>query len=140
MMALGELGDIPDVFDSHPWKYQLYILFFLITLITQIVYLNMIIAFMSDTFDYMMELKPILALEQQMKIMSTSRMFFGNNDDITDEEKRFLLVIEPVNQDDDEDGNNFEIDADLWRGRIYKIQQHIESNIKKLQKNQDKKI
>ena len=76
MMALGELGAVPDVFDSHPWKYQLYLIFFLITLITQLIYLNMIIAFMADTFDYMMELKPVFAFKQQMRIMSTSRLIF----------------------------------------------------------------
>ena len=63
MMALGELGDVPDAFDNHPWKYQLYALFFMITLITQLVYLNMVIAFMADTFDKMLEIKPILALQ-----------------------------------------------------------------------------
>ena len=34
MMALEERGDAPDVYDSHPWKYVLYIIFFLITLST----------------------------------------------------------------------------------------------------------
>ena len=63
MMALEERGDAPDVFDSHPWKYTLYFIFFLITVATQILYLNMIIAFMSDSFDCMMEQKPILSLK-----------------------------------------------------------------------------
>ena len=77
MMAIGEYGDVPDAFDSHQWKYQLYIFFFAITFISQIVYLNMIIAFMGDTFDKMMELKPIFALQQQMRILSFSRMIMG---------------------------------------------------------------
>ena len=64
MMALGELGDVPDAFDEHPWKLRLYIVFGLITFISQIVYLNMIIAFMGDTFDQMMESKPVFALEK----------------------------------------------------------------------------
>ena len=121
MMALGELGDVPEAFDSHPWKYQLYTLFFLITLITQLVYLNMVIAFMADTFDKMLEIKPILALQQQMRIMSTSRMIFGKKDDHFDEENRFLYIIEAQNDDDEENGSNYEIDGEQWRGRIYKI-------------------
>ena len=75
MMALGELGDVPDAFDNHPWKYQLYALFFMITLITQLVYLNMVIAFMADTFDKMLEIKPILALQQQMKIKISIQIY-----------------------------------------------------------------
>ena len=61
MLAIGEIGDLPDAFDAFDndkfdrqeagWKFFLYILFFMTTFITQIVYLNMIIAYMSDTFD-----------------------------------------------------------------------------------------
>ena len=112
MMALGELGDVPDAFDNHPWKYQLYALFFMITLITQLVYLNMVIAFMADTFDKMLEIKPILALQQQMKIMSTSRMIFGKDLDQTDEQNRFLYIVEAQNDDEDGDNAAYEIDSD----------------------------
>ena len=107
MLAIGEIGDLPDAFDAFNddgfdrqekgWKVFLYILFFLITFITQIVYLNMIIAYMSDTFDYMMEQRPILALQQQMQIMSISRMLFGNEPDVGNEEDRFLYIITPLN-------------------------------------------
>ena len=56
----------------------------------------MIIAFMGDTFDKMMELKPIFALQQQMRILSFSRMIMGQEEDHGDEQNRFLYVVEPV--------------------------------------------
>ena len=95
----------------------------------------MVIAFMADTFDKMLEIKPILALQQQMKIMSLSRMIFGKNKDQTEEENRFLYIIEAQNDDEDGDGAAYEIDSDQWRGRIHKIQQHIENSIKNLKKD-----
>ena len=81
-------------------------------MITQLVYLNMIIAYMADTFDKMLEIKPILALQQQMRIMSLSRMIFGKNTDFTDDENRFLYIIEALNEDEDGEDATFEIDAD----------------------------
>ena len=99
----------------------------------------MVIAFMADTFDKVLEIKPILALQQQMKIMSLSRMIFGKNDH-TDEENRFLYILEAQNDDEDGDSAAYEIDSDQWRGRIHKIQQHIENSIKNLKKDQDQKL
>ena len=112
MIALGELDDVPDAFDNHPWKYQLYALFFMITLITQLVYLNMVIAFMAYTFDKMLEIKSILALQHQMKIISLSRMIFGKNENQSDEENHFLYIVEAQNDDQDEDSAAYKIDSD----------------------------
>ena len=51
--------------------------------------------------------------------MSTSRMIFGKNSEIFESEDRFLYVIEALNEDEDEEGSSYEIDPDLWRGRIH---------------------
>lgn len=71
----------------------------------------MIIAYMSDTFDNMMEQRPILALQQQMQIMSISRILFGNEPDLGNDEDRFLFIVTPLNQEVDE-SNTFETNFD----------------------------
>ena len=63
MLTLGEYGDAPGVFDQHEFKYGLYILFFITTFMTQIIFLNMIIALMSDTFEKMMDYKHLYVLK-----------------------------------------------------------------------------
>ena len=72
--------------------------------------------------------------------MSLSRIIFGKNEDKTDEENRFLYIVEAQNDDEDGDSAAYEIDSDQWRGRIHKIQQHIENSIKNLEKKQDQKL
>ena len=139
MMALEERGDAPYVYESHPWKYVLYPVFFFITLFTQIVYLNMIIAFMADTFERMNESKSKLALQQQMRIMATSRMIFGKLTDLTDDAKRFLYIVETVNREE-EDQKALEIDEEEWRGKIHKIDQNMKHVIRELEGRQDQKI
>ena len=63
MLSIGDAGDMPDAFDENPMKHGLYFLFLLTTFLTQIVFLNMIIAVMGDTFDRMMAMKPVLSLK-----------------------------------------------------------------------------
>ena len=53
MLALGEFQT--DGFDNHPNKALCYVLFCFATLFTQIVFLNMLIAIMGNTFDGVME-------------------------------------------------------------------------------------
>lgn len=53
MLALGEFAI--DGFDNHPSMEMAYALFLLATLCTSIVFLNMLIAIMSNTFDCVME-------------------------------------------------------------------------------------
>jgi hypothetical protein len=65
--------------------------------------------------------------------MSLSRIIFRKNEDKT-EENRFLYIVEAQNDDEDGDNAVYEIDYDQWRGRIHKIQQHIENSIKNLEK------
>ena len=64
MLSIGDAGDMPNAFDENPLKHGLYFLFFMTTFMTQIVFLNMIIAVMGDTFDRMMEIKPVLSVRQ----------------------------------------------------------------------------
>ena len=52
-------------------------------------------------------------------------MLFGNEPDEGNNEDRFLFVVTPLNQEVDET-NALEQNYDQWRGRIYKIQQHID--------------
>ena len=63
MSSLGEYGDQPAAFNNHPQKHGLYFLFGVTTFFTQIVFLNMIIAQMSDTFEKLHEQKPKIALQ-----------------------------------------------------------------------------
>ena len=55
MLALGEFAT--GGFDEHPNKNLTYLLFIFATLFTQVVFLNMLIAIMGNTFDSVMEKK-----------------------------------------------------------------------------------
>ena len=53
----------------------------------------MLIAVMGDTFDRLMEIRPMLALSQQMRVMSYYRLMMSSQEG--DDEKRFLYIVEP---------------------------------------------
>jgi len=53
MLSLGEFG--MDGFDDHPQMLLCYLIFIAATFLTQITFLNMLVALMSDTFERVIE-------------------------------------------------------------------------------------
>ena len=65
------------------------------TIISQIAFLNMLIAIMSDTFDRVMDQKPIYSLKNKLSMMA-SMISIINKLDGQDDNKVFMYVIKPV--------------------------------------------
>ena len=81
MLTLGEFGEAPAVFNDHKFKYGLYVLFFITTFLTQIIFLNLIIALMSDTFERLMDVKDMIILKQQLFFYSVANVYLNFNRD-----------------------------------------------------------
>ena len=68
MLGLGEF--FTDGFEDHPQWYLCWIIFLMSTFFTQIVLLNMLIAIMANTFDYIIDRKAQFSLDNKLTIMS----------------------------------------------------------------------
>ena len=58
-------------FIGHANPFLCYAVFILAVLISQITFLNLLIAIMSDTFDKVIEQKPIFSLKNRLNILAT---------------------------------------------------------------------
>ena len=68
MLSLGEFAT--DGYEGHPNEKLALVLFIFATLFTQVTFLNMLIAIMSNTFDSVMEKRSQNAYMQKLKFMS----------------------------------------------------------------------
>ena len=138
MLSLGQFGDQPEIFDQHPWKNNLYFLLFITSFMTQIVFLNMIIAVMGDTFDRLVEIRPMLALSQQMQVMSYYRLMMNQQEG--DDEKRFLYIVEPFVEYSELELKD-EVDReDEWRGKIFQMKKKIDHTTEKVMNKVDEQV
>ena len=61
-----------DAFEKHPNMFWCYMLTMIATLLAQVVFLNMIIALMGETFEELTLKRPTLSLLNKLSIMGTS--------------------------------------------------------------------
>jgi len=85
----------------------------LATLFTQLTMLNMIIAFMGDTFERIAENKDVYATKGKLELLA-DYAFLLNDSSNAEKEKIFLHVIKP-------DGDE-ESDLSTWQGSIHRMQ------------------
>ena len=85
----------------------------LATLFTQLTMLNMIIAFMGDTFERIAENKDVYSAKGKLELLA-DYAFLLKDDDNAEQGKIFLYVVQP---DEDE-----ESDISTWQGSIHRMQ------------------
>lgn len=94
----------------------------------QLVLLNMIIAIMGDTFDRVMESKPLATLKNQI-LISYANQLYEDFDMRPYGQKRFLFIIEPAKVEIDTENEDQENEYDQhgqWRGKLFVIASKIE--------------
>ena len=93
MLALGEFSI--DGFAEHPNYTMCYFLFIFATLFTQIVFLNMLIAIMGNTFDSVMEKKHQYAQETKLHFMSDYYGVFNPEKGRKVDTKTVMYIVSP---------------------------------------------
>ena len=106
MLGLGDFK--MDGFEHHNEVYVVWIFFLLATFITQIVFLNMLIAIMGNTFDYVVERKVMYALQTKLNILSDYYYVIKKRNPPQDT-NIYLFVVRPKT----DAGNDGE---DAWEG------------------------
>ena len=88
-------------FTKHPNPALCYALFIITVVISQITFLNMLIAIMSDTFEKVIEQRPTFSLKNKLMILAAMESMIRSKE-ADDDAKVFLYVITPVKSDQDE--------------------------------------
>ena len=92
LLGLGDFYHLPLAFSE--FKNLEWLFFILSTFATQIVFLNMLIAIMGDTFDRLTEKKARNGLIQQTVLYSDFMFFLKTNKDLNTD--KFLYIVKPV--------------------------------------------
>ena len=91
MIGLGEFNY--ETFAEHPAGWLIYIYFILATLFTQIMFLNMLIAIMSETFSTVSEAKERTALMERTHLYADFMWGIRLSKDLAG--MRYLYVVKP---------------------------------------------
>ena len=86
---------------SEGGKAYIWIVFVLATLLTQVVFFNMLIAIMGDSFERVMENREVNATKMKLNFMNDMAGTIGQTDS-TEETDVFMYIIKP----DEEDGGD----------------------------------
>ena len=132
-LSLGEF-DTEDRFrgagdggDDEAW-----IIFIVATMITQIMFLNMLIAIMGDTFDRVTESRAQSALVEKIRILADYVYVVPRESAAAGTMSRFLFVIRPKSLGADELGS--------WEGTASILKASVEANVKLATKTLSGKI
>ena len=98
-----------------------WIIFVLSTMITQIIFLNMLIAIMGDTYDRVSESKDQTALVEKIRFLSDSVFVVKSESVARGTQNRFLFAIKTRTNTNDEFNN--------WQGRLTMIKKTIVENV-----------
>ena len=93
MLSLGEHVRIEE-FEGHTDTVIIYVFFVLATFFTEITFLNMIIAIMSDVYDRLRETKHIQALQVKLEMVSDYAGLIQDEERKQDDQV-FLFVVTP---------------------------------------------
>ena len=113
LLMLGEFH--MDGFKFHANAALLYIFFISTTFISQITFLNMLIAIMSDTFEKVIEQKPTFSLKNKLMSLAAMESVIRTNEEAEDS-KVFLYVVMP---DSGEDGEGMDSTSGSYRGKTH---------------------
>lgn len=135
LLILGEF--YMDGFEKEPAI--LYLLFVATTFISQIVFFNMLIAIMGDTFGRVIEQKPTHSLKNKLLIMATMACMIEDRKSSGQQQDFFIYVIQrkEVNDEDmmmeEEDD-----DEDNWQGTFFKLSNFMKRNFQQLKDQMDR--
>ena len=100
------IGDYnTDGFVKHANPGLCYALFVITVIISQITFLNMLIAIMSDTFERVIEQRPTFSLKNKLMILAAMGSMIRSKE-ADDDTKLFLYVIMPATSESDEGVDN----------------------------------
>merc|ERR1719350_2470808 len=111
-------------FEKHSSPALCYALFVITVIISQITFLNMLIAIMSDTFEKVIEQRPTFSLKNKLMILAAMESMIRTKE-ADDNSKDFLFVIMPVGSDPDEGISSQS--GDDWRGKTHYTHNLIKS-------------
>jgi hypothetical protein len=99
LLGLGEFQY--DAFASNPAGPLIWTLFLLSTFLTQVTFMNMLVAIMSDTFARVLENEERYGLQQ--KTMITTDFIYALTLSSKISRNRYLYIIEPANTSESQD-------------------------------------
>ena len=121
MLALGEFA--LDGFENHPNTDLCFLLFIFATLFTQVVFLNMLIAIMGNTFAQVMEKKPQYAQETKLSFMADYYDVFNFKSSRKLDLKVYMFIVSPLVASD-QGGESQE--SDDWEGSINYLKKSLQ--------------
>ena len=113
LLMIGEYN--MEGYTQHVNPALCYLLFILTVLISQITFLNMLIAIMSDTFEKVIEQKPTFSLKNKLMSLAAMESVIRTNEEAEDS-KVFLYVVMP---DSGEDGEGMDSTSGSYRGKTH---------------------
>ena len=102
MLGLGDFR--MDGFEHHPEWAVVWVFFLAATFFTQVVFLNMLIAIMGNTFDFVIERKSMYALQTKLDILADYYWVIAERNP-SQQNNIYLFVVRPkvdAENDDDE--------------------------------------
>ena len=93
MLGLGEFET--DGFNDHPEELLVYVFFLFATFFTQIVFLNLLIAIMGNTFEFVIDRKAQYALQTKLSIMSEFYYVLGKKENTEQDYENYLFIVRP---------------------------------------------
>ena len=122
---LLSLGPAPgEGFDDHPTALLIYLFFIFASFFLTIVFLNMLIAIMGNTFSFVIERKMQYALMTKLSIMSEYYFVIDTRNPEQDNDNH-LFVVMPAADGDDEEGEE-------WEGGFSFLKNILRAEIKQL--------
>ena len=129
MLSLGEFAI--DGYEDHPNYNMAFAFFIFATFFTQIVFLNMLIAIMGNTFDSVMEKRHQYAQETKLGIMSDYYAVFNSQRGRTLDLNIYMFIVRPM--EDEEGGDNG--DSEAWEGSLNYIKKSLQNKMLAIEKN-----
>ena len=129
LLSLGEFT--MDGFDDHENMELVYVLFIFATLFTQITFLNMLIAIMSNTFEQVMEKKNQYALDNKLSFMADYYDVFNFKQGRPVDAKVYLYMVSPLLSSEQSAESQ---ESDDWEGGIAYLKKSIQLRLKQTQK------
>lgn len=144
LLSLGEFA--MGGFEDHPEMTLVYFFFTMATFFTQIIFLNMLIAIMGDTFGRVIENKANYGMQTKLSIMgdytavidqkNTLRARCCGSKNASDEgtdKLNYLFVVKPKSDGDDEN-------QQAWEGGLGLIKKSVDHSMSVMNKNLSKSI
>lgn len=142
MLGLGEFDT--QGFADNPDEFLCYTFFIFATFCTQIVFLNLLIAIMGNTFEFVIDRKSQYALQTKLSIMSEYYYVLSNKTNAQQDCKNYLFIVRPKvdkHKDEREDWEgSFNNLRQILDQKITQLERNFELNLQKQSENQIEKI